>query len=116
ELAGLYAQSLCFVNPTYEDTFPTTNMEALACGTPVITYRTGGSPEMVDEETGFVVEQGDTTAVRKCIDKLKELQLSEKCRKRAVRLFSKEEQFKEYVKLYEEVLNNKIIQRTWGGV
>lgn len=109
ELAGLYAQSLCFVNPTYEDTFPTTNMETLACGTSVITYRTGGSPEMVEEETGFVVEQGDIVAVRKCIDKLKELQLSEKCRKRAVRLFSKEERFKEYMKLYEEVMNNKIV-------
>ena len=103
QLAELYSHALCFVNPTYEDTFPTTNIESLACGTPVITYRAGGSPEIIDKETGFVVEQGYITAVRKCIDRLKELRLSEKCRKRAVHLFSKEEQFKEYIKLYNDI-------------
>lgn len=42
ELAQLYSAADVFVNPTYEDNFPTTNLEALACGTPVITYNTGG--------------------------------------------------------------------------
>lgn len=45
ELRELYAMADVFVNPTYEDNFPTTNIEAIACGTPVITYETGGSPE-----------------------------------------------------------------------
>ena len=54
ELAKLYSDSDVFINPTYADTFPTVNLEALACGTPVITYRTGGSPETVDEKTGIV--------------------------------------------------------------
>ena len=49
ELAQLYSSSSVFVNPTYQDNYPTTNLEAIACGTPVITYRTGGSPEAIDE-------------------------------------------------------------------
>lgn len=48
ELAELYSAATLFFNPTYEDNFPTTNLEALACGTPVVTYDTGGSPEAVN--------------------------------------------------------------------
>lgn len=40
--AEYYSAAAVFVNPTYSDNFLTTNLEALACGTPVITYRTGG--------------------------------------------------------------------------
>lgn len=57
ELAAIYTAADVFVNPTYEDNYPTTNLEAQACGTPVITYRTGGSPESVPAEN--VVECGD---------------------------------------------------------
>jgi putative colanic acid biosynthesis glycosyltransferase len=53
------------VNLTYEDTFPTVNIEALSCGTPVITYRTGGSPECLDAECGSVVECGDIRTIKK---------------------------------------------------
>ena len=45
ELVELYSAADVFVNPTLEDNYPTTNLEAIACGTPVITYDTGGSPE-----------------------------------------------------------------------
>lgn len=41
----MYTAADVFVNPTLEDNYPTTNIEAIACGTPVITYETGGSPE-----------------------------------------------------------------------
>ena len=45
ELVKLYLSANVLINPTYADTFPTINLEALACGTPVVTYRrTGGSP------------------------------------------------------------------------
>lgn len=59
ELAELYRNSLVFVNPTYEDNFPTTNIEALASGTPVITYKTGGSVEVIEKGNGYVVKQGN---------------------------------------------------------
>ena len=61
ELAALYSAATVFVNPTWQDNYPTVNLEALACGTPVITYRTGGSPEALGKEIpvihlGTVVE------------------------------------------------------------
>ena len=56
ELAEIYSASDLFFNPTREDTYPTVNMEAIACGTPVMTFKTGGSPEMLDAKTGIIVE------------------------------------------------------------
>lgn len=57
ELAEIYTAADAFLNFTYEDNYPTVNLEAQACGTPVITYRTGGSVESVP--SGNVVEKGD---------------------------------------------------------
>ena len=63
ELAEVYTAADLFVNPTREDNYPTVNMEAIACGTPVVTFDTGGSPESVDEGTGVVVECDDVDAM-----------------------------------------------------
>ena len=108
QLADLYAAADVFVNPTYADSFPTTNLESLACGTPVITYRTGGSPEAISPETGFVVKQGDiqgiVNAIKKICQEGKET-YSKACRDRAVRYFNKEERFQEYINLYNQILS-----------
>lgn len=61
ELAMYYSAADVFINPTYEDNYPTTNLEARACGTPVITYNVGGSPESVDKKN--VVQVGDIGAI-----------------------------------------------------
>ena len=58
ELATLYSIADVFINPTYEDNYPTTNLEAISCGTPVITYQTGGSPESA-EKYGMSVPKGE---------------------------------------------------------
>ena len=50
-----------YANPTYEDNYPTTNLEAIACGTPVVTYATGGSPESA-RLYGLIVRKGDISA------------------------------------------------------
>lgn len=70
ELAEIYTTADVFVNPTREDNYPTVNMEALACGTPVITFNTGGSPEMLDEACGAVVGKDDVDALEKQIKAL----------------------------------------------
>lgn len=107
ELAMLYSMADIYVNPTYADMFPTVNLEALACGTPVITYRTGGSPEAIDEKTGVVVEQGDVEALADAIRKMKEHPLSsEACRKRAEEHFDKDKCFERYIELYERIINS----------
>ncbi|MGL5672101.1 MAG: glycosyltransferase [Plesiomonas shigelloides] len=73
ELAEIYSAADVFFNPTYEDNYPTVNLEAIACGTPVITYNTGGSPESVSSEDGFVVDKGDLGAVVEVVGKLKKI-------------------------------------------
>lgn len=105
ELARLYSEANVMVNPTYADSFPTVNMEALACGTPVITYRTGGSPEIIDNKTGIVVEQGDISGLVNAIIKMKEHSLSsDDCRNRAVKEYDKDKRFADYIKLYESLI------------
>lgn len=107
ELVELYSVSDVFINPTYADTFPTVNLEALACGTPIITYNTGGSPEAIDENTGIVVAQGDVKGLADAICKIKETPLSsEACRKRAEDYFDKDKCYNKYIELYNRLLNN----------
>lgn len=104
ELVQLYSDADAFVNPTYSDNFPTTNIEALACGTPVITYKTGGSPEAIDGKTGVVVEQGNVNALANAIMWMRDNPLSSAdCRKRAEERFDKDKCFEEYVELYESL-------------
>ena len=75
ELVQWYSCADVFFNPTYEDTYPTVNLEAIACGTPVVTYRTGGSPESITPESGRVVPCGDLQqaceAIADCIENIK---------------------------------------------
>lgn len=107
ELAKLYRKASVFVNPTYNDSFPTVNLEALACGTPVITYRTGGSPEAIDENTGIVVEKGDVESLAKGIIEILNNPMKysrNACRRRAETHFDKNTQFSKYIDLYEELL------------
>jgi glycosyltransferase involved in cell wall biosynthesis len=113
DLAELYSGADVFVNPTYDDNFPTTNIEALACGTPVITYRTGGSPEAIDEDTGWVVEKGDIEGLCQIIDNYFTLPEEEKnvkrirSRERAIKLYNKDDRFQDYINLYSELLHEK---------
>lgn len=108
-LAELYSAADLFLNTTYEDNFPTVNIEALACGTPVCTYKTGGSPEAIDENTGFVVEQGDISGIVSVIETIRSRGKSayaETCRSRALSCFRKEDRWAEYLALYESVSTN----------
>lgn len=104
-LAKLYAGADVFVNPTLEDNFPTVNLEALACGTPVITYATGGSPEMLDETCGSVVPKGDVMALAAEIRRVCEERpyTKENCRRRS-RDFTPEAMVETYMELYRSKL------------
>ena len=62
ELAELYSAADFFVNPTYDDNYPTTNLEAISCGTPVLSYDTGGSGESACLY-GCMVKKGDVDAL-----------------------------------------------------
>lgn len=104
ELAELYTAADVFVNPTREDNYPTVNMEALACGTPVITFDTGGSPESLDSSCGVVVKSGTAEDISKAIvDLLDNKRYSvEDCLQKA-QLFDQNACFQSYIDLYRKV-------------
>lgn len=105
ELAEIYSSADVFVQTTREENYPTVNMEAIACGTPVLTFRTGGSPEMLDETCGAVVDYDDIDSLEKEIVRICTYKpySEEQCVFKA-REFDQNERFKEYIKLYETVI------------
>lgn len=110
QLAELYSAADVFINPTYQDTLPTVNIESIACGTPIITYHTGGSADIINEETGCVISVGDKKAMVEAIVKLREKgkkAYTEKCRDKALRMFRCEDRFSQYMNLYDELVNLK---------
>lgn len=110
QLAELYAAADVFINPTWQDNYPTVNLEAIACGTPVVTYRTGGSIEVITEDTGMIVEQGDVKGLMdaaRIIEHNGKDRYSGACRKYALEHFRKEDRYEDYFRLYDELLNNR---------
>lgn len=101
QLAEIYTAADLFVNATREDTFPTVNIESLACGTPVLTFDTGGSGEIIDNSCGIKVKKNDTEALINAILSIKQDKpfSGENCRKRAER-FNMKDKFQEYANLY----------------
>lgn len=104
ELAEIYSSADVFVNPTLEDNFPTTNLEALACGVPVITFNTGGSPECIFENCGYIVEKENLNNLLEKIETIKakgKSSYSKFCINTANERYDKNSRFSEYIKLYE---------------
>ena len=62
ELAEIYSAADVLINPTHQDNYPTVNLEARACGTPVVTYDVGGSPESAGHE--YIVREGNIRELR----------------------------------------------------
>lgn len=107
ELVKYYNAACVFVNPTIQDNFPTTNLEALACGTPVVTYNTGGSPEAVDALTGRIIDKNDVNGIAAAVEELNSISkdtLEHNCRERAVKMFDKNQRFQDYITLYEKIV------------
>ena len=107
QLAQLYSAAAVLFNPTYEDNFPTVNLESLACGTPVVTYNVGGSPETIDDKTGCVIPCED---IDEAADKIRQITSQDKtnwtaaCINRASSRFNAIDKYKEYFALYRNIL------------
>lgn len=107
ELVEIYNKSDIFVNPTMYDNFPTVNIEAQACGTPVITFNTGGSGEsVIDGVTGKIIPSGDYNYLLKEIIAypLRTDEKSKVIRENAL-LYSNSTMINSYVNLYLKLLN-----------
>lgn len=97
QLVEIYSTANVFVNPTLEDNFPTTNLEALACGTPVITFNTGGSIECINDYSGKVTKKKNINHILKSINKIKEINISSN----DVNNYGKKLALKKYLLLYK---------------
>jgi glycosyltransferase involved in cell wall biosynthesis len=110
KLATYYSAGDVFVNPTLEDNFPTINIEAIACGTPVIVYNVGGAAEMIDDKTGVAVplnnKQKLFDAIMLYYHSRNELgAIRNMCINRANMLYRNHDRFKDYINLYKEKIN-----------
>ena len=101
ELCQYYSDADYFLNLTYQDNFPTANIEALACGTPVITYNTGGSVEIADNKSGMIVEKGDLKTIAKLEKNKYEV---DDCIKRSKK-YNLLDQYERYYSIYLEAVN-----------
>lgn len=110
ELAALYSAANVYLNPSYCDSFSTTNIEALSCGTPVVAYKTGGNTESLTNNTGVIVECGDIqgliNGIKKVCSTPKDIYIKS-CRKRAVECFDMNGQYEKYIELYSRIINEE---------
>ena len=104
ELAEIYSSVDVFINPTRQDTFPTVNIESLACGTPVITFKTGGSPEILNNKCGKVVECNNVEQLEEEIINMRKYKIQKnECIIRAQK-YNQYERFDQYVNEYRLLL------------
>lgn len=107
-LAELYSSADLFANFSEEETFGLTTVESMACGTPVLVYNSTACPEIVTEQTGFVIKPHDIDGAFGVIKQVKSIgkqYYSDHCCSYAQTNFSKEDKYKEYVALYNELLH-----------
>lgn len=102
DLVELYSLSDVFLNPSYQETMGMVTAEAIACGTPVIVYDKTAVPEIVDPQSGFVVEAGDITAMKEKIEKA--LDLNKESISKCAMKFEKNNQYEKYYTIYKSIM------------
>ena len=112
ELAGIYSMADVFVTTSLEDNLPNMVMEAMACGTPVVAFNTGGVPEMVDHlQNGYLA---DLASAQRIADGIAEIlyvadaeKLAANARQKVLDNYTNDKVAKQYLELYSSVLNNE---------
>lgn len=108
DLAMIYTAADIFINPTLEDTFPTTNLESIACGTPIITFNTGGSVEVINKYTGRVVKNNNTEELINIIDEIMaehKVKYSKNIIEQSKK-YNEVESFNQYIELYKSMMGD----------
>ncbi|MDO4320516.1 MAG: glycosyltransferase [Bacteroidales bacterium] len=106
-LATYYSEAGVFINLSSADNLPSVNLEAQACGTPVVCYDSGGMPETVSHETGLVVPRGDigamAHAVMRVLDSRRQKYHAAECRNHILAHFDAAHAFDKYIGLYNKL-------------
>ena len=108
-LSAVISAASLFVIPSQQDNLPNTVLEAMACGTPVLGFKTGGIPDMVREGvTGQLVENGDVGGLSEHLVRMLEdpghlAELSANCRRIAIEKYDLHSSAQKYIELYQEV-------------
>lgn len=113
KLAEAYSCADLFVIPSLEDNLPNTIMEAMACGTPCVGFRTGGIPEMIDHAVnGYVAASRDSVDLARGIAWVlrhpEPGNLSAACREKVMRCYQESVVAKKYIALYQKLIQEKI--------
>lgn len=103
ELVAFYNTADLFINPTLADNFPTVNLEAQACGCPVVAFDSDGTPETIDPKCGKVVPRKNYEALKQAIlnfnyDGAREAAIS------FASQFNQQKCIEQYIKLYKELI------------
>lgn len=96
ELVKIYSIANVFINPTYEDNYPTVNLEAIACNTRVITYDTGGCKEQISKSTGIISNK------KNLLNDIKKMESFDFDNREIIDNFNKELKYKEIISLYRK--------------
>lgn len=112
EISDVYNIADIFCISSLDDNFPTTVLEAMTCGIPVVGFNVGGIPEQITEDCGIIVKSKDIKALGKAMGILltnDEMRgnFGENCRKRALQNYSISKFSDNYIRLYNEVLKEK---------
>lgn len=108
ELVFYYTIANVVLNLSYEETFGLTTVEGMACGTPSIVYNATASPELVNSQSGFIVEPGDIDGVKDAIYRVLnkgKLYYNAPCRSRADELFRAKDRYLDYVNMYNQLVS-----------
>lgn len=104
----MYALADVYISVSVADTFPLVILESMAAGTPVIAFNTGGIPEIVNDEVGWIVEQRDVNSLVSMIEKVftddvEYANKQKKCRGYIMNYLSEEIMLEKYAGLYHEI-------------
>ena len=110
KLRKIYSLADVFANCTREESLSLVNVEAQSCGTPTVTYRNTGAQETVDNINSFSVETENYKELFSKVMEIKEngkAKYSEGCRDFVKGKFNREENYRKYIKLYEDIFSKR---------
>ena len=111
EMAEVYSMADVMVNCSREDTLSSLNIEAQACGTPVVTYEATGSKETVNGRCSFVVETGNYSALFDMTNKIKRIgkeNIGVNCIRWIIKNFEMNNSYLKYIDLYKRLIHNTL--------